>query len=390
MKRRLITLCLLLALLFSLPAQALELQNVSGWAQEELTRALELEILPESLFSAPMNQPITRLEFCQALMLTYELLMAPCPTGGEPFPDTLDPSALAAADLGLVTGYPDGSFRPFSEITREELMVMLYRLMRLQDPSVLGEVSTLTRFPDRAAISGWAREAVAACTSAGIVNGAPSGSADPKGMTTREQAIALLVRLTQSDLFTGPEVPEMTLAEYLAIPELTAHGYRDSYNTVKHCYIFGSTEVSRYDTSAVKLVTVTVPVWKLNTATGEKYASTASFQINSRLEMVVRAIFQEIYEGEERFPLNDVGGYRTASATSEHTTGLAIDLNAGSNPEMSKSLDPYEQGYRPGEDPLSIPADGDVVRAFNKYGFFWAGEGWSSKYDFMHFSYLGT
>ena len=46
--------------------------------------------------------------------------------------------------------------------------------------------------------------------------------------------------------------------------------------------------------------------------------------------------------------------------------------------------------WKPGEDPYSIPAGGDVVRAFAKYGFAWGGDAWTSKRDYMHFSYFGT
>ena len=45
--------------------------------------------------------------------------------------------------------------------------------------------------------------------------------------------------------------------------------------------------------------------------------------------------------------------------------------------------------WTPDEDPLSIPADGDVVRAFKKYGFAWGGDAWTSKVDYMHFSFFG-
>ena len=45
--------------------------------------------------------------------------------------------------------------------------------------------------------------------------------------------------------------------------------------------------------------------------------------------------------------------------------------------------------WLPGEDPYSIPADGDVVRAFAKYGFAWGGNAWQSSQDYMHFSYFG-
>ena len=46
--------------------------------------------------------------------------------------------------------------------------------------------------------------------------------------------------------------------------------------------------------------------------------------------------------------------------------------------------------WRPGEDPYSIPLDGEVVAIFSKYGFT-QGIYWRSGYkDYMHFSYFAT
>ena len=41
------------------------------------------------------------------------------------------------------------------------------------------------------------------------------------------------------------------------------------------------------------------------------------------------------------------------------------------------------------DSPYSIPEGGDVYNAFTKYGFTWGGNAWSSKRDYMHFSYFG-
>ena len=46
--------------------------------------------------------------------------------------------------------------------------------------------------------------------------------------------------------------------------------------------------------------------------------------------------------------------------------------------------------WTPETDPYSIPAGGDVVRAFAAHGFAWGGDALSSKRDYMHFSYFGT
>ena len=46
--------------------------------------------------------------------------------------------------------------------------------------------------------------------------------------------------------------------------------------------------------------------------------------------------------------------------------------------------------WKPGEDPYSIPLDGEVARIFAKYGFK-QGAYWNSgAKDYMHFSFFGT
>ena len=102
----------------------------------------------------------------------------------------------------------------------------------------------------------------------------------------------------------------------------------------------------------------------------------------------IQAIFEEIYNGDEQFPIKDVGCYRWEYG-SEHMPGLAIDINPNENCEIRGGVITTGSYWKPGEDPYSIPADGDVVNAFKKYGFGWGGN-WRSVKDYMHFSYLST
>ena len=102
----------------------------------------------------------------------------------------------------------------------------------------------------------------------------------------------------------------------------------------------------------------------------------------------IQAIFEEIYNGDEQFPIKDVGCYRWEYG-SEHMPGLAIDINHNENCEIRGGVITTGSYWKPGEDPYSIPADGDVVNAFKKYGFGWGGN-WRSVKDYMHFSYFST
>ena len=144
-----------------------------------------------------------------------------------------------------------------------------------------------------------------------------------------------------------------------------------------------------YEDALADMRDVTLYVWDINSA-GEKYTKTMKIKVHKNLANTVIAIFDEIYHGEEKFPICYLGGF-TWSGKSEHSIGTAIDINFPQNyycdPDGNAIVGDY---WKPYEDPYSIPPDGDLVRAFEKYGFSW-GINWNSGYkDYMHFSFFGT
>ncbi len=136
------------------------------------------------------------------------------------------------------------------------------------------------------------------------------------------------------------------------------------------------------------VVSVTVPVWRLSN--GKKVSSTATFKIHKDIAHLIKLVFQEIYNGKEKFPFKDIGAYNWRGGRTEHNYGTAIDLNSNENYCIYSDGSIVGSYWKPGVDPYSIKPYGDVVRAFEKYGFTWGGDAWSSTRDYMHFSYLGT
>ena len=137
-------------------------------------------------------------------------------------------------------------------------------------------------------------------------------------------------------------------------------------------------------------VQISVNVWDLNSS-GDKYTRTFSFFIHENLAATVQQIFAEIYALPEKPVIHSLGGWRWRSyETSEHNMGLAIDVNPVENPYVKKGMDPYEAGFRPGENPYSIPIDGSIDKIFAKYGFtrgiYWR----NGNKDYMHYSFFGT
>ena len=100
-----------------------------------------------------------------------------------------------ASEKKVVTGLSDGVFAPDSPITREQLVVMLYRYMG--EPAVSG--SSLGRFSDSGNVSGWASQAMSWAVANGVVNGS-NGALNPQGSATRAEVAQMLMNFVSSGM----------------------------------------------------------------------------------------------------------------------------------------------------------------------------------------------
>lgn len=150
----------------------------------------------------------------------------------------------------------------------------------------------------------------------------------------------------------------------------------------------GVYDAQDYARAAADMVQVTVRTWDLD-KNGEKYTRTFTITVHKNLADTVVQIFDEIYQGQERFPIHNIGSF-SHGGRSEHTIGCAIDLNWEENYYYNpKTGEQVGDHWLPGEDPYSIPLDGEVARIFAKYGFTQGAYWQSGTVDYMHFSYFG-
>ena len=131
-------------------------------------------------------------------------------------------------------------------------------------------------------------------------------------------------------------------------------------------------------------------MWKID-SNGMKVPTTKKLTVHNDVSDVLVLIFDEIFNDPERFPIDNAttGSYSDRGNTSSlHNYGLAVDINWNAN-AMFNSNGTIRAGthYSPGVDPLSIPAGGSVVRAFENHGWYWGGN-WNSSKDYMHFAYM--
>ena len=96
-------------------------------------------------------------------------------------------SVERAAELGLVTGYSDGTFRPDTPVTRAQFVLMLWRMCG--KPAAAKAAS----FADASA--DWYQDALSWAVENGYVNGLSDTRFGPDAPITRQQATAILFRL---------------------------------------------------------------------------------------------------------------------------------------------------------------------------------------------------
>lgn len=136
---------------------------------------------------------VTRAEFVKLLLAVEGLEPAGPAPGDVSFADVAPsawhaPYVTAAVRAGLVQGTSSTTFSPDTPLTREQMAVLLARVLQLPSGGEL-------RFVDVNRISGWARPGVGAAVAAGYLEGFPDGTFRPQEPATRAQAAAVLAQL---------------------------------------------------------------------------------------------------------------------------------------------------------------------------------------------------
>jgi hypothetical protein len=112
----------------------------------------------------------------------------------------LNDAIVIASEKGIIKGYPDGSFRPNDEITREEAMVMFARAMDLIGMDA-GEENRISNYTDKDKISNWAYDSVEKVINSHVFNGKTESTIDTKGsFTYAEAATAIRNLLIEANL----------------------------------------------------------------------------------------------------------------------------------------------------------------------------------------------
>ncbi len=177
-----------------------DIQNHS-WAADAINELAADGIIKgtsASTFSPASN--ITRADFALLLVRAFKLESANTENFADVSASDYFASELAIArNTGIVGGIGDNKFAPKSKITRQDMMVIVYRALEaslaLKGGGTEGDGGIfLSQYPDFANVAPYARDAVSALISAGLVNG-KNGSIAPTVYTTRAEVAVLIKRI---------------------------------------------------------------------------------------------------------------------------------------------------------------------------------------------------
>ena len=185
-------------------------EEMSAWAYEEVTAAIEAGLVPDYLQDLYLNN-ITRAEFCDLTIQAVEEItgrdigdVVQEQTGKSlydwmdeyPFNDTSDSNAIAAYALGIVTGRGNGVFDPYASITRQEAAAFLMRSAKVLGMDT-GNVA-VAGFTDSGDVGVWFTDAVNFVYQINVMSGTGNNTFSPLGSYTREQSYVTIYRLFQA------------------------------------------------------------------------------------------------------------------------------------------------------------------------------------------------
>jgi hypothetical protein len=211
LSRWLVTLMLCAALVFSSGGTALAAQGLSDirghWAEPQIELMLAKQVVsgyPDGTFLP--EQVVTRAEFAKMLAVSLGLDAKARDLEGarSRFIDVVKNYwgtgyIEATADLGIIHGYGNATFRPDESLNRAELVIMCVRALRQQfgetTIQVPDNIAGKGRFSDEDVFPAWGAASILTAADLGLVTGYPDNSFRPFNPITRAEAVKVLAEL---------------------------------------------------------------------------------------------------------------------------------------------------------------------------------------------------
>ena len=179
--------------------------DITGHYFEDYMReAIDLGILkgtPEGLYQP--DKDVTRSEFAALIVRTLEKMQSlptatqtPLTFSDVKVEDWFYNEVQTATSLGIINGYPDGTFGPLKAITRQEMAIMIERTLIAQG---IETIEAKIPFTDLADTHPMFVTSIKKVFGLKIMNGNSDTTFNPLGITSRGQASAVLMRLYHLD-----------------------------------------------------------------------------------------------------------------------------------------------------------------------------------------------
>lgn len=168
-----------------------------GWAKDSVDALFARRIIDgiSQEHFAP-GAAVSRAEFLKMMLEAFGLLQTGQTASftdvraGEWYYDSI----ASAQTLHIINGYEDGSFGPAQPVTREEMAVLVIRILKAGGIE-LQPTKSGTNFQDGAQIADYAVDAVRSLNEAGVIQGQDSGRFSPRSPTTRAEAAVIITRI---------------------------------------------------------------------------------------------------------------------------------------------------------------------------------------------------
>ena len=143
----------------------------------------------------------------QIVQILYNLEGTPAVSGTTPFTDLTanwyKPAILWAYQNNVVAGTSPTTFAPDQPVTREQIAVILTQYMfHVLKMERTWTPADLSKFPDGAQVSSWAKEAMQDAVALGLINGTKASDGmvylDPQGSAARQQVATILMNFCQN------------------------------------------------------------------------------------------------------------------------------------------------------------------------------------------------
>ncbi len=195
----------------------------SAWAEKEVRRAYEIDVVPYQLKDKLIyTDNMTREKFCDVLASMLELKDMMPEKETARFTDTTNENVIRLGSAGIISGYDDGSFRPKNSITREEAAMLLYKTAKYM--GYKDHKFSRYTYADDENIGDWAKTAVYQMNKTQVMTGVGDDKFAPKDNYTNEQSIATILRLydTSEHETEKADTTEQNTAESVTEQNVTA------------------------------------------------------------------------------------------------------------------------------------------------------------------------